>query len=57
MEISNAFLSTIAMIRYTERKDGLQATNTMEEFLDVNFQVHLGGLGQRGASCKARQIH
>ena len=39
--ICNALLSGMAMIRYTERKEGLAAMNVVEEFLDSNYEDEL----------------
>ena len=39
--ICNALLSAAAMVRYIERKDGMQAENTIETFLDVTYQDEL----------------
>lgn len=36
--ICNAVLSAMALIRYTERKDGIEASNTVEEFLDTTYE-------------------
>lgn len=36
--ICNALLSAMALIRYTERKDGIEADNTVEEFLDATYE-------------------
>lgn len=36
--ICNALLSAMALVRYTERKDGIAASNTMEEFLDLTYE-------------------
>ena len=35
--ICNAVLSAMAMVRYTQRKDGIAASNTVEEFLDATY--------------------
>lgn len=39
--ICNALLSGMAMIRYTERKEGIAAMNVVEEFLDSNYEDEL----------------
>lgn len=36
--ICNALLSAMALVRYTERKDGVAASNAVEEFLDVTYE-------------------
>lgn len=36
--ICNALISAAAMIRYTERKDGVPAENVVEEYIDANYQ-------------------
>ena len=36
--ICNALLSGMAMVRYTQRKDGIEARNTVEAFLDSNYE-------------------
>ncbi len=36
--ICNALLSAMALVRYTERKDGIAASNTIEEFLDATYE-------------------
>ena len=36
--ICNAVLSGMALIRYTERNDGIAASNTVEEFLDATYE-------------------
>ena len=36
--ICNALLSAMALVRYTERKDGIVASNAVEEFLDVTYE-------------------
>lgn len=36
--ICNAVLSAMALIRYTERKDDIEASNTVEEFLDATYE-------------------
>ena len=36
--ICNALLSAMALVRYTERKDGIAASNTVEEFLDATYE-------------------
>lgn len=35
--ICNALLSAMAVVRYTERKNGVAASNTIEEFFDVTY--------------------
>ena len=39
--ICNALISAMAMARYTQRKDGIAASNIVEEFLDVTYQDEL----------------
>lgn len=36
--ICNALISAMAMIRYTQRQDGIKAQTAMETFLDVNYE-------------------
>lgn len=36
--ICNALLSAMAMVRYTERLDGIEASNTVEKFLDATYE-------------------
>lgn len=36
--ICNALLSAMAMVRYTERMDGIEASNTVEKFLDATYE-------------------
>lgn len=36
--ICNAFISAMAMVRYTQRQEGIEAKNTMETFLDANYE-------------------
>ena len=36
--ICNALISAMAMVRYTQRQDGIQADNTIEVFLDANYE-------------------
>lgn len=36
--ICNALLSAMALVRYSERKDGIAASNTVEEFLDATYE-------------------
>jgi len=36
--ICNALLSAMALVRYTQRQDGVIASNTVEEFLDVTYE-------------------
>ena len=36
--ICNALLSAMALVRYTERKDGVAASNTVEVFLDATYE-------------------
>lgn len=39
--ICNALLSAMAMARYTQRQDGIAASNVVEEFLDMTYQDEL----------------
>ena len=39
--ICNALISAMAMVRYTKRQENIQASNFMEEFLDVNYKDEL----------------
>lgn len=39
--ICNALLSAMAMLRYTERQEGVPAENTIEVFLDANYEDEL----------------
>lgn len=39
--ICNATISAMAMLRYTERKEGIIADNAVEQFLDVNYKDEL----------------
>lgn len=39
--VCNALLSAMAMIRYTERQEGIQAENAVEVFLDNNYEDEL----------------
>ena len=39
--ICNALVSALAMARYTERQDGIEASNIIEEFLDITYQDEL----------------
>ncbi|MBR4027589.1 MAG: putative ABC transporter permease [Lachnospiraceae bacterium] len=39
--ICNASISALAMIRYTERKAGIEANNAVEVFLDTNYEDEL----------------
>lgn len=39
--ICNALISAMAMLRYTERQDGIPADNVVEEFLDANYKDEL----------------
>ncbi len=34
----NALISAMAMVRYTQRQEGIQAENVIETFLDVNYE-------------------
>ena len=36
--ICNALISAMAMVRYTQRQEGIEAQNTMEIFLDTNYE-------------------
>lgn len=36
--VCNALISGLAMLRYTERQDGIAADNAVEEFLDVTYK-------------------
>ena len=36
--LCNALLSAMAMIRYTQRQEGVEASNAVEEFLDVTYE-------------------
>lgn len=36
--IFNALISAMAMIRYTQRQDGIEAGNVIEEFLDATYE-------------------
>lgn len=36
--ICNALISAMAMVRYTQRQEGIEAKNTMEIFLDANYE-------------------
>lgn len=36
--ICNALISAMAMIRYTQRQEGIAAANVIETFLDVNYE-------------------
>lgn len=36
--ICNALISAMAMVRYTQRQDGIAAQNVMEAFLDSNYE-------------------
>ncbi|MBQ2901328.1 MAG: putative ABC transporter permease [Agathobacter sp.] len=36
--ICNAFISAMAMVRYTQRQEGVEAENAMEIFLDANYE-------------------
>mgnify|MGYP003301139777 CR=1 FL=1 len=36
--ICNALISAMAMIRYTQRQEGIEANNVMEEFLDLHYE-------------------
>ena len=36
--ICNALISAMAMVRYTQRQEGIQAQNAMEVFLDTNYE-------------------
>ena len=36
--ICNALLSAMALVRYTQRQEGVAASNTVEEFLDVTYE-------------------
>ena len=37
----NAIISAGAMLRYTERKDGVEATNSIQSFFDANYSDSL----------------
>ena len=39
--ICNAIISAMAMVRYTQRQDGIAASNTVEEFLDTTYEDKL----------------
>lgn len=39
--VCNALISAMAMIRYTERQDGITADNVIEEFLDTTYKDEL----------------
>lgn len=39
--ICNALLSSLAMVRYIERRDGIEAENAVETFLDTTYQDEL----------------
>ena len=39
--VCNALISAMAMLRYTERQEGIVAENVIEEFLDVTYQDEL----------------
>ena len=39
--ICNSIISAMAMVRYTERQEGIAADNVVEEFLDVTYQDEL----------------
>ena len=39
--ICNSIISAMAMVRYTERQEGITADNVVEEFLDVTYQDEL----------------
>ena len=39
--ICNAFLSALSMVRYIERKEQIQPSNVIEEFLDANYKDDL----------------
>lgn len=39
--ICNAALSAMAMLRYTERQEGIAAGNAIEQFLDSNYEDEL----------------
>lgn len=36
--ICNALISAMAMVRYTQRQEGIAAKNTVEVFLDINYE-------------------
>ena len=36
--ICNALISAMAMVRYTQRQEGIEANNVMEEFLDLHYE-------------------
>lgn len=39
--ICNALISSMAMVRYTQRQEGIEAHNVVEEFLDATYQDEL----------------
>ena len=39
--ICNALLSAMAVIRYTQRQDGIEANNVIESFLDETYEDEL----------------
>ncbi len=39
--ICNALISAMAMVRYTQRQEGVKAQTAMEHFLDVNYEDEL----------------
>lgn len=39
--ICNALISSMAMVRYTQRQDGIEATTAIDNFLDSNYQDEL----------------
>lgn len=39
--ICNALISAMAMVRYTQRQENIQAENAMEVFLDANYEDDL----------------
>ena len=36
--ICNAMLSAMALVRYTQRKEGIDASNVVEEFIDATYE-------------------
>ena len=36
--ICNALISAMAMVRYTQRQEGIEVNNVMEEFLDLHYE-------------------